>query len=583
MEFINGIKNTILNTRKSFERFPITIIMSTILTLLLIYQVEVSYDIAQEMRENLMRITMTVGLGIMLSLCIGLLNERFIKSNKVRLGNYIVGSFLLVLYYNLLLKEFNMVAMTRYIGTVVFLVIVFFYALKLKHDNNYEQYVIKVFSGFFITALYSAILFFGLIAILFTIENLFEINFKSNLYLYMFFIVVFIFGVSLFLSKIPGKDEEFKFNEYSKSLKVLLLYIVIPLITAYTIILYAYFIKILITWAWPKGLVSHLVLWYSVISVGVIFLITPILEGNKLAKTFKVFFPKLILPILVMMFMSIWQRIEQYGVTENRYYVVVLGLWVLGIMIYFNFKNPLRNIVIPISLSIVVLLSIFGPLSSYSISKSSQNNRLNKLLEENNLIENGILKSNPNVDSNVQREISNIISYFHSNHDLDDITVFPDDYEIEDTKNLLGFDYNPYLNIIAERDYFNYFINPNGLVIDVEGYEHYVNMSSWNTDAINIGNNIEVRYETDHILKVEVVGKDIESIDIEELAEKIHNEVVVEPNKSMVDKKDMTIDFEDENIRLRLIFTNLNGSIDINSKEFQLQNADFILLIHLNK
>jgi hypothetical protein len=557
--------------------------MSTILTLLLIYQVEVSYDIAQEMRENLMRITMTVGLGIMLSLCIGLLNERFIKSNKVRLGNYIVGSFLLVLYYNLLLKEFNMVAMTRYIGTVVFLVIVFFYALKLKHDNNYEQYVIKVFSGFFITALYSAILFFGLIAILFTIENLFEINFKSNLYLYMFFIVVFIFGVSLFLSKIPGKDEEFKFNEYSKSLKVLLLYIVIPLITAYTIILYAYFIKILITWAWPKGLVSHLVLWYSVISVGVIFLITPILEGNKLAKTFKVFFPKLILPILVMMFMSIWQRIEQYGVTENRYYVVVLGLWVLGIMIYFNFKNPLRNIVIPISLSIVVLLSIFGPLSSYSISKSSQNNRLNKLLEENNLIENGILKSNPNVDSNVQREISNIISYFHSNHDLDDITVFPDDYEIEDTKNLLGFDYNPYLNIIAERDYFNYFINPNGLVIDVEGYEHYVNMSSWNTDAINIGNNIEVRYETDHILKVEVVGKDIESIDIEELAEKIHNEVVVEPNKSMVDKKDMTIDFEDENIRLRLIFTNLNGSIDINSKEFQLQNADFILLIHLNK
>src|SRR5690606_21675767 len=126
-------------------------------------------------------------------------------------------------------------------------------------------------------------------------------------------------------------------------------------------------------------------------------------------------------------------------------------------MIYFNFKNPLRNIVIPISLSIVVLLSIFGPLSSYSISKSSQNNRLNKLLEENNLIENGILKSNPNVDSNVQREISNIISYFHSNHDLDDINVFPDDYEIEDTKNLLGFDYNPYLNIIAERDYFNYF------------------------------------------------------------------------------------------------------------------------------
>ncbi|MFZ7131862.1 MAG: DUF4153 domain-containing protein [Eubacteriales bacterium] len=116
-------------------------------------------------------------------------------------------------------------------------------------------------------------------------------------------------------------------------------YIVIPLITVYTFILYAYFLKILVTWQWPQGLVSHLVLWYACIGVGVLFLITPLLQKNFFNHLFKMIFSKGILPLLVMMFISIGLRVQQYGITENRYFVILLGLWVTGIMIYFALRK----------------------------------------------------------------------------------------------------------------------------------------------------------------------------------------------------------------------------------------------------
>ena len=52
------------------------------------------------------------------------------------------------------------------------------------------------------------------------------------------------------------------------------------------------------------------------------------------------YFPKAILPLIVMMFISIGIRINAYGLTENRYYVVALGIWAFLVMIYFAFgKN----------------------------------------------------------------------------------------------------------------------------------------------------------------------------------------------------------------------------------------------------
>lgn len=578
MKIVGIIKSTLVNIKKSFERFPISIILSTLLAVLLIYTIETSPELHSDTRDNLTRLNMVIGLGIPMSMFISLLGERF--SKKVENIGYAIGGVFLILYYNYLIPEFDMVEMTRYMGTMLLFIIVCFYALKIKYDHDYEAFVIKVFSGVFITILYAAVLYIGLAAILFTIENLFEVNFINNIYLYIWILVVFVFGISLFLSKVPVKDENFESYEYSKSLKVLLLYIVIPLISVYTIILYAYFIKILVTWEWPKGLVSHLVLWYSAISVGVIFLLTPILEENKLAKGFKFFFPKFILPILLMMFASIGQRINQYGITENRYYVVLLGIWVFFTMVYFSVKKPLKNTIIPISLSVFVLLSIYGPINSYNISIMSQNKRLESILAKNTMLVNGNIVKNQNVDKEIQYEISNIIDYFYSNHDLDDIKVFTDDFKLDDTKELLGFEYNPLSIGTDDMNYFSYYIDLYDVVIDIREYEYSVNMSSWRNELIPI-DEMEISIDPDnYILSISEANNELISVDIIELAEKVHKNSIDKVHyKTIENIEDMTFDIEKDNINIRIIFNSINGDIDANNEKTNLSSTEFLLLI----
>ena len=581
VKVIDKIKNTLVSIKNSVKRFPITIGVSIVLVISLIYLNEVGSHINIEKREVLRRVNMVIGLGLPLSLCIGLIKERLLEKEKYKgILFYLVGIIVLVLYYFFLLKDFDMVSITRYLGSILFLILAFYYIPWMGKGKSYEDYVIKVFSSFFLTIIYSFVLYFGISAILITIDKLFDVYIQSKIYYYMFLVVAIIFGLSLFLSRIPTSEEKFENYIYPKSLKILLLYIVIPLITIYTAILYAYFAKILITRQWPKGLVSHLVLWYSTLSVGVIFFITPV--ENKWGKFFKTWFPKLVLPILFMMFVSIGIRIRQYGITENRYYVLALGLWVMGIMIYFSGKKPIKNIVVPISLSIVILNSIFGPLSSYSLSELSQNKRFEKILLRNEMLVHGEIQKKPDIPVEDKEEISNIITYFSNNHSLADIKYLPMDFKIADMEDIIGFPYaTPYYP--GAESYFYYSVNLWQEPLVIKDYDYYININSWNNKII-IVDNMDISYDKSNNTLTLIEGEKILfSKNITDYIEKIHEIKGSNPkNMSEIKLKDMTFEEENENVKVKIVFINSSGRIEGKDKLI-LENMECILLVHKKK
>lgn len=586
MKFFNRVKSTLRSIGKSVKRFPVTVAISTVLAILLIYANE--SQLTGNSRETLVKINLIVGLGIPLSLCIGLLIERFFRKDKLKsILLYAFGIGFLVIYYSLFLKTiYGLVTASRYFATMLFLILSFLYIPRIGRKNNYEYHLMDIWSNFALTFVYSFVLYFGIAAIFFTIDQLFDVNIQGKIYYYMFLMVSLIFAVSLFLSKLPSIDREYEEVEYTKALKILLIYIVIPLITIYTAILYVYFGKILLTKEWPRGLVSHLVLWYSTLSVGVIFLITPILEENKVAKSFEFLFPKIILPVLFMMFMSIYQRINQYGITENRYYVVVLGLWVLGIMLYFSLKKPLRNIIIPISLSLIMLNSVYGPLSSFSISKYSQNKRLESLLARNNMLSNGEIIRNSEIPLEDKREISNIISYFSGNHELKDIKVLPRDFDLNKMDTVMGFKYEPYYPYPFEQNRYFYYGTHNAKdAIDIKGYDYYIHMNSWDENKRKAG---EFTLQYNKLENIVIIAKDDKVFleqdimpFIKDIYEKQEGKL---PNndKNMLDYKDMTYEIGligiEVNMSLKFIFNEVNGRVDVNNN-ITVESVDFILLI----
>jgi hypothetical protein len=120
------------------------------------------------------------------------------------------------------------------------------------------------------------------------------------------------------------------------------------------------------------------VLGYAVYGILSILLVYPIRydEGNRWISTFSKWFYLLLIPLIVVLALAVWQRVDQYGITESRYVLIALSLWLAGITIYFLTDRQQNIRVIPMSLCIVALLAVIGPQSASSLSARSQVNRL---------------------------------------------------------------------------------------------------------------------------------------------------------------------------------------------------------------
>lgn len=582
MSLTGKIKEVFGSIKNSFKRFPITIGISTTLVIMLIILLEKRFQLTPSSRTVLQRVNMIIALGIPLSLCIKLVYEKREGLNRVhKTIGYILGTGILILYYFFLLKDFSTTSIIRYIGVSLFLYLAFSYIPWIDRKEDFEFYIIRVFSSFFLTIIYSAVLYFGISAILFATDQLFDVNIPGKFFYYSFLVVAGIFAPSLFLARIPEGNHSFDKYEYPRSLKILLLYIVIPLITIYSVILYAYFAKIIITRNWPRGLVSHLVLWYSFISVAVIFFITPILKENRWANRFKFWFPKLIIPILIMMFISIGTRIRTYGITENRYFVLVLGLWVFGIMLYFALRKKSKNIIIPITLSIISLNAVFGPLSSFAMSSRSQNDRLQSILRRNKmLVNNKIVKAPDNMFTDDKMEISMILKYFDTYHSLDDVKYLEKNFKVSDMESVFGF---PYMEKdINESNYFNLFIEDRA--IEITGYDYLLEGYKI-VDGVKLKDNLVVSYNmTNNKFNIKddelVYEADLKDIGLG-IIEKHGGNIANIENQNLLNMDQMIFIDENDKVKVKFMINSISGEKGNRPDEYIFENIDYYVLVKI--
>lgn len=576
MKPIQAIKSILSGLYLSIKRFPITILLSACVACILIAISETNPT-----EDTLSKIAMALSLGIPLSLCIKLFFERGNAKNSFKLlAGYAVGAVILVLYYFYLLDDFQMVEVTRYIAVSLALYLTFIYIPYFPRKQRFEAYVITLFTGFFTTVIYSAVLYSGLSAILFAVDKLLGVRIQGEVYYYTFLLVVFLFAVSYFLAGIPLSTEESSEKSYPKLLKILLLYIVMPLISAYTIILYIYFAKIVITWQWPVNIVTNLVLWYSVIAIMVLFFITPIKSENKWADFFLKFFPKIILPVLAMMFISISIRIIAYGVTENRYFVIVLALWVFAVMLYLSFTKKLRNIIIPVSLALIALISVFGPLSSYSVSKHSQNIRFENILVKNNMLKAGKIEASSDIPKKDKADISSILTYFNNNHNISDIKYLPENFKMDNMENTFGFAYEGLVN--GDGNYFYLSRQQTESSIDVRGYDYYINSMIASSNKNTKENALNVIYNYDStVIKINYEGKEIYTKDFNAFIQKLADKYPGEAKNNNPTTEEMTFTDENEKLKVKFIFNSISGSRDSLNENASAKGLDFNILVKI--
>ncbi len=482
MNIVTKIKNTITNARQSVRRFPLAMSFSFLLCVLLIAVTNME-NRTSDMYSTLSRLAFVSAMGIAVFLLLHLQKENLAMrkpEQKIHPALFFGSGFAVLVGFYVYLaptadKSILVYERTSvYFGMLLFWILSSMYQAKIKRQEAYVPYVIEIFESFCKSLVYGVVVYIGLSAIFFTIDKLFDLEIGWKWYTYSAYITFIPFCAGIFLADFPSTEYADLSYNMGRAFRVLLVNIVTPLLIIYTGILYVYCAKVLILREWPQGIVGNLTLWYGIISVAILFLLSAVQKENEFARKIKTYFPIFILPMLIIMFVAMFMRINQYGLTANRYYVLLAGIWVLLSMLYYQKFPEEENFWIPVILSVVVFMGSVGPLSGYHIEAMSQNRRLEKMLIDNNMLQDGKIIPNENISEEDKLQISEIIRFMENNHKTKEIKVLRN-YQEKSFEEVFGFSKQEYRYDYLEEEqrlveHFDIYSN-GGDVLDISEFD----------------------------------------------------------------------------------------------------------------
>ncbi|MBE9585269.1 DUF4153 domain-containing protein [Mucilaginibacter sp. JRF] len=417
-----SVKNLATSAAKTIRRFPFELLFALTATIATTVNIELS-SIARNAESWCLRLTMMGNLGLLLTLSATLYAEaKALPKGRKLLLSLIASAVAIGILFLINPMEREADYHRFFLLSLAFQLMVAYAAFTAKgHIQGFWQFNKTLFLRFLTSALYCVVLGLGISAAIGAVNYLFGFKFEWDTYRILWTWIVFMFGTIFFLSGVPANYEELDQDEtYPKGLKVFTQYVLIPLATIYVAILLAYEIKILTEWNLPKGNVGYLIMGYSVFGILSLLLVYPVREQaeNKWLKTYTRSFYFLMLPLLALLFVAIGARVFKYGITEFRYFLMALACWLLFITIYFLLFKKQNIKLIPISLSILTLLSIYGPQGAYSVSEYSQRTILVNIMKRNNSYRDGKFIPVKKISKKDGNRAAAVLDYLVNHHDL---------------------------------------------------------------------------------------------------------------------------------------------------------------------
>ena len=316
----------------------------------------------------------------------------------------------------------------------VILILVALFALPIKLNITISAFVESLIVGVILTIV--------CLAFWITLNSLFRIRdeiFPAS------FVLAFAFCFVLLLGKI-ALNSVFEENKIFKAIYFLAF--------IYCVILWIYLLFRALNLVYPKISIVHLIIWFSAFWL--------ILFWLKEQKTkFDKFFAFCILGLLCVSFYAILVRINQYGITPNRYFVVAFGGWIF-LALCFSLAN-LKHKFMLILFACILAFSVFSPLNFLNASINSQlkiyenissdNANLEKLRNIERFFENYGAKFNPKL-AKIEYKTTKIVIETRGNLVIKDIAGFS-----------YHFDHNLFQNKEFTKDGLDFYLSPSEIKI----------------------------------------------------------------------------------------------------------------------
>ena len=613
------------DAQNALLRFPLSLVCAVAASLLAIYLVDT------ELETQLFHLMLTLALGIPLFFCLDILAE---KRKLSTLHAWICRLFGIAVLIAILLsfpdRQFYEINKAPYIRYTVFnlafhLIVAFIPYLHTGQLSSFWTYNKNLFTRLVTGLFYSGVICVGIMLAVAAVQELFGIQTQSTIYADIMVLSFGVFNTWYFLAGIPlDFDQETEAENYPKGLKIFTQFILIPLLLIYLAILYAYGTKIILTWDWPKGLVVYLISAIAVLGIFTNLLLFPFQNDreHRWIQTFYKAFYYLLIPLIILLFLAIGIRIEEYGITLNRYLIVLMGIWLTFVAGYFILGK--RNIkVIPISLASIMILTSFGPWGMFGLSERMQVNRLENILIQAEILVDGKIKNqvkwektasdklrpkslkNTNTLGNKElNEVNSILHYLGNYHGWKHIYPWFSDESIELIKSAksensdlaqlvvetMGLKYVPWYEANRESDPssaipdFSRFELEEGTLIDISDFDQMIRFVAY--PDYSTGESMESLKGKDYtVSKPSFIEEDLVltwkgreiTLPTAQLSNKLTAQFGLGESKNL-DIADMSFDHQEDSLTFRLIITKLSYQKPANSVQWIEAFSGYILI-----
>ncbi|MCR5556590.1 MAG: DUF4153 domain-containing protein [Butyrivibrio sp.] len=351
-----------------------------------------------------------------------------------------------------------------------------------RYGESFEKYALRAFLGTMKAGLVYGIILLGTFCILFVFGALF---FDLDIQSILLWLVTGIVGfpATLMALSMPG-------NKTTRFSDIVMGYVFPGILAAAFIIVYAYIIKILITWTFPSNQVFSIATGLFAAGIAFWTMAQGCTEG-KVYSALKIM-PLLFIPFIVIQIMCLSMRIGQYGVTNSRYLGILLIIFEIIYEVYYIFrflrKEGLGGILMPLLLLFVTVYYIVPGINAFAVITSSQKAVVEEFLNARLSGEDTDSRQLSKARSAYRQIMDN--GGFEGDRYLKKLYATSSKEEIEDildTKTYTSDDYS------SEGTHYVYTGVKRGAV-DIEGYSRYCYMeanlfNTANTLAVPVSNN----------------------------------------------------------------------------------------------
>lgn len=409
------LKKNFMNFENTLLRFPVSTLMGLVIGVLMCLVMD-DYSFS----EKLIGYVTTCLVGLFVFIFIEILNGKLNKKPTEISGmlSYVPGFVIVFLTYRLIGRTWDNEFSKNFIyffGLCFFFISLSLIAEKYNNPTNHEFYVYRIIRSLFISTLLSFIVWLGVTLIIFSIFMLFGLRGMDEYILKAMALSLGTLNLWMFLNNFPSEAEENSWEEPQFGLKILN-NILIPIEIIFSLVLIAYFVKIIAQGVMPLRIVCYLALVYGILAFVIIFFSPERRKNSNLLIRFYLPFSSLV--FLGLMYYTMGHRIANFGLTENRYYVIVIGIYLTLFMIYNILCNRKSNVISIAVLALFILVSTIGPINSYNMSLNSQAKRFDKLLKENNISTDSTNVDVSKLSRTDKNNLTSILNYFYHRDEL---------------------------------------------------------------------------------------------------------------------------------------------------------------------